>query len=997
MHKNLWGDGTMIVYTNNINMVSGGMPLVIHIGQYDSDFSLVFNLVNSKGAFTLQSGTTAEIRGTKTDGNGYSADATIDVSNSTVTISGSAQMTAAAGFNTFELVLKKSNKVLSTANFILDVERAAMDAGTITSDSVLKELNAIIAGAETATAAAEDAREAAGQAEAAAQTLEIDATLTRTGQAADAKKVGDEILDLKDNLDAISEGDIEYTYEPLTYDPVYFDRTRQGIRFVQKADGTVDVSGTNDGSGSSLLGLQDVNGIHFFQLSANKTYCLTGCPSGGGSNSYNLNIRKSTGGTLFADYGNGVIFSPPDDDGYQIVVMVSKNFAVGGTITFNPLLEEREIDSTLTAIDQVARNDLSEIMDSESQYIYNPLSYTPVSIDRTRQGVHFVQNTNGTVQASGANDGTGSSFWGMQDADGIHFFELKADKTYRLTGCPAGGDSTSKYDINIRKQTGGTLFADTGNGVIFTPPDDDLYQVVVSVRNNYSVSGTLTFSPLLEEQIEIQNGVTAVDKFARKGLGLFNNTVVTPQMFGAVGDGITDDSLAVMGADAFNGASVVFFPPGVYNISGVTAHKSWIMAEDAWITTTTHNGVPVTIAGNGNTYRLNCDYTGINPSRGVLVTGNKNHIEQIIINGMVYDSTNRFGSAGLLITGDYNTVDFARFFDFINDQGDNDSAPQGAALLDDATGNYFADIYTYNVRAGFVNAANYGTVNSIGTIKNENSHDNAVYCVRGGYMSIEAIIHDGDDEGLCVITDTNSDLTTVDVGTLFCKNCDVAIRIKNAGDVRIGQAFLKDCNCGIRLDLNNVESKSLIIDDLQMYGKMVKPMYIAADGLRGKLDHLRINNLYVKHDLEGTWAAASDLNTYIEVSAVDKLYIGKCEIDFLADGSVFQNSNPVKMVLNSNPVDRSYVGKCKIISSRHDMLITPIGQDNMKVLNGLITNDGVKVDKEGLYDSDLFASTAPQSGTWKKGQRISSTDTNVAEYVCTISGTPGTWKSVQLT
>ena len=189
-----------ITITRDLNMVPVGVPPVIHLSQYDDDFSLVFNLYSSVGTFTVESSTTAEIRGTKEDGYGYSANATIDISNKRVTVAGNNQMTACAGQNTFELVLKKNNKVLSTVNFILDVERAALDAGTITDQSVLKELNAIIASAATATQAAEDAEDAADRAEEAAQTLEIDDTLTHAGQAADAKKTGDEISALRDDL-----------------------------------------------------------------------------------------------------------------------------------------------------------------------------------------------------------------------------------------------------------------------------------------------------------------------------------------------------------------------------------------------------------------------------------------------------------------------------------------------------------------------------------------------------------------------------------------------------------------------------------------------------------------------------------------------------------------------------------------------------------------------------------------------------------------------------
>lgn len=134
----------MITYTNKLNMTPGQVPVTIHVNQYDSDFSLVFNLYNTVGTFTVESGTTAAIRGTKTDGTGYSVNATLDISNKRVTVSGDQQMTAAAGINVFELVLTKNSKELNTANFVLDVERAALDKDTIASDSVIKELIDVI-------------------------------------------------------------------------------------------------------------------------------------------------------------------------------------------------------------------------------------------------------------------------------------------------------------------------------------------------------------------------------------------------------------------------------------------------------------------------------------------------------------------------------------------------------------------------------------------------------------------------------------------------------------------------------------------------------------------------------------------------------------------------------------------------------------------------------------------------------------------------------------
>lgn len=158
-----------ITITRDLNVCPVGVPPVIHLSQYDSDFTLVFNLYASTGTFTVPTGTTAEIRGTKRDGNGYDADAT--VSGTTVTVTGNEQMTAIAGANIYEIALYKNSKQLFTSNFILAVEPSALDANTITSESVLKELNDIIAGAATATQAALDAEDALEEVESIASDL----------------------------------------------------------------------------------------------------------------------------------------------------------------------------------------------------------------------------------------------------------------------------------------------------------------------------------------------------------------------------------------------------------------------------------------------------------------------------------------------------------------------------------------------------------------------------------------------------------------------------------------------------------------------------------------------------------------------------------------------------------------------------------------------------------------------------------------------------------
>lgn len=155
----------MIQLYQTLDLRPIGIPQTLRLSQYDSDFEIIFELTNFDGTWILDTNTTAEVQGTKTDGHGYSADAVFDDQLKTVTIAGDVQMTAAAGRNVFEVVLFHDGDRLGSKNFILDVERAALDAETTASDSKIKNFTEMVEAAEdaaeTATAAAEAAEEAA--------------------------------------------------------------------------------------------------------------------------------------------------------------------------------------------------------------------------------------------------------------------------------------------------------------------------------------------------------------------------------------------------------------------------------------------------------------------------------------------------------------------------------------------------------------------------------------------------------------------------------------------------------------------------------------------------------------------------------------------------------------------------------------------------------------------------------------------------------------------
>ena len=108
----------MILTRNyNLDVVPGGLPLLIRVSRKDTSSTLVFSLYAGKGALDIPTGTTATVRGKAT------APATFSIVNSipTVTVDLTVDMTDTVGWIPFEVVLQSGEYRLVTATFYLDV------------------------------------------------------------------------------------------------------------------------------------------------------------------------------------------------------------------------------------------------------------------------------------------------------------------------------------------------------------------------------------------------------------------------------------------------------------------------------------------------------------------------------------------------------------------------------------------------------------------------------------------------------------------------------------------------------------------------------------------------------------------------------------------------------------------------------------------------------------------------------------------------------------
>ncbi len=239
----------------SINVTPGGVPVIIHISQYDIGLrTFVFAPYTSHGTFTPDAAAAATLEGTKPDGNIIVHNCEYNATTGEITYTVQEQLAAVTGKVWSKLTIRDtSGGVIGYAAIIWMVDMAGVEDGAIASDSDISALQEFIAefGTINAYKAALDGALAAvggpyvastvsqmtdhskvyvytgsqtgytaghwyywngsawtdgGVYQAAA--VETDKTLTVADMAADAKATGDAVAELKNDLEYITGNDI---------------------------------------------------------------------------------------------------------------------------------------------------------------------------------------------------------------------------------------------------------------------------------------------------------------------------------------------------------------------------------------------------------------------------------------------------------------------------------------------------------------------------------------------------------------------------------------------------------------------------------------------------------------------------------------------------------------------------------------------------------------------------------------------------------------------
>jgi hypothetical protein len=155
--------------------------------------------------------------------------------------------------------------------------------------------------------------------------------------------------DIRDQRGAATEAeisDIVNVYGAKNLLPIdYPSSTKNGITFTVNADGSITANGTATANAAfQLVNKSNYSSASWESLKniiSGKTIILSGCPSGGSASKYSLRKWGQSSSGTYADYGDGVEFTPTESsltDYYWDIEIVIYSGQTVNNLTFKPMI-----------------------------------------------------------------------------------------------------------------------------------------------------------------------------------------------------------------------------------------------------------------------------------------------------------------------------------------------------------------------------------------------------------------------------------------------------------------------------------------------------------------------------------------------------------------------------------------------------------------------------------------------------------------------------------
>ena len=199
-----------------------------------------------------------------------------------------------------------------------------------------------------------------------------------------------------------------------------------GITYKVNSDGSILLNGTATANSSFVL----VSNILPIRLDKSKKYVLSGCPSGGGFESYRIFIQNTTYEQGYSDIGKGVVFTAEYTD-YYIFIIIREGVTVNNLV-FRPMLNAGTTAKPYSKWFPGLKNASFEKIVSTGR---NLIDLSDVSLEKTVNGVTFTKISDGQYRVTGtiADPSQGAS----------PTVNINQGKVY-----PAGVYSTARYTVD---------------------------------------------------------------------------------------------------------------------------------------------------------------------------------------------------------------------------------------------------------------------------------------------------------------------------------------------------------------------------------------------------------------------------------------------------------------------------------------------------------------------------------------------------------------------
>ena len=223
-------------------------------------------------------------------------------------------------------------------------------------------------------------------------------------------------------------------------------------------NGIITITGTQHGNAN--IGIP-------VSLTAGRYY-LSGCPTGGGNNTYRVDLRVTTGGNLYvdtADTGNGFAFTVDSTVTIYYNIRIASDYTVSSLHIKPMIITKAAYDAGYTDFCPYALSNAeltAKEQVNENNILFNCVTgvnnvvVTPNLVNKVVSGITYNANSDGTISVTAGTPSANSDIEIPLPAG------LSGD--YILSGCPSGGTSGNwKTQICLlpNKTNVGEIYEDT--------------------------------------------------------------------------------------------------------------------------------------------------------------------------------------------------------------------------------------------------------------------------------------------------------------------------------------------------------------------------------------------------------------------------------------------------------------------------------------------------------------------------------------------------------